>query len=202
MTRGTRTILPLVAALTLQGCSNATAPESVLSQAELQAAVLSIFNVAVIRPVGEVPGGGDTEAGPEVAPVRFDSETIEVFPCDLGGEVETLTRTVGFIDDETANSEVDFLVELDHSSCIEGVGSARVTLEGNPGIEATYEFDRQPDGSLVIFGGIVGTVSVITEDANLVCRASIGISGSDVDDVFEYSFAGSFCESAVQGTIR
>jgi len=194
-------IMPLLAVLVLPACASSTGPEGVLSEAELQTAVFSILNLAVVRPLDAVPGTGPVEGGPALAPVRYDSETIETFPCDLGGEVETLTRTVGFVDDETQNAEIAFLVELDHEGCIEGAGSVRVTLDGNPGLEASYEFDRQPDGSLAILGGIVGTVLVVTDDLNLNCRSNLIVNGTVVDDRIEIGFAGSLCETGVQGTI-
>jgi hypothetical protein len=196
---------PLVAALVLSGCGSSTGPEGALSQLELQSAVFSILNTAVIRVVNDVPGvgGGDPEGGPQAAPVPYEFEEVQTFPCEFGGEVETLTRAerFSFVDDETQNAEIDFLVELDHAACVEGTGSVRITFEGDPGLEASYRFDRQPTGELEILGGIVGTVNVRTSDRSLSCRSNIIVNGSIVNDRIQYAFAGSFCESGVQGTV-
>lgn len=207
MTRRTLTAVPLMAALALSGCSSSSGPEAALGQLELQTAVFSILNTAVIRVVNDVPGVVDDvesdQSGPSLAPVPYEFEVVETFPCEFGGEVETLTRAApfSFIDNETQNAEIDFLVELDHAGCVEGSGSVRVTFEGDPGLEASYRFDRQPDGELEILGGIVGLVNVQTGSVNLRCRSNIIINGTLVDGRIQYAFAGSFCESGVQGTI-
>jgi len=204
MTRRVLMIAPLIAALASAGCSDSTGPTSVLSETELQIAVFNIFELAFVRPVSVVPGVTDdtgTEEGPALAPVRYDSEVIETFPCEFGGDVLTLTRSTGFVNDETPDAGIDFLVELAHQNCVAGLGSDRVTFNANPGLEANYRFDRQSNGFLEVRGGILGFVDIVTDSANLRCRANIVLNATIVDEVVQYSFAGSLCERGVQGTV-
>jgi len=188
----------------LGGCSSSsTAPGTALDNGQLQTVVSAIFQTAVARAVEESPLALASADGPSAASVSVDSEAIGSVQCPLGGEVETFTEIDGSYDDASSEASLDFFTELDHVGCLlESPDSGEeIEIDGAPGIQASFFIERTVDGFVSGEGGLIGTVRVVTEGANLNCRMNVGVRIAGEDENLEYEIVGSFCEIGVQATI-
>lgn len=137
-------------------------------------------------------------SGPAQVPRPFAASTTVVEPCALSGDIRSEVGLQGFVDEETQEVELEFIIVQQHEDCREAEGDITYTLVGAPDITTDLILAIRPDGTLEAGGGIDGATVIITGGRSLVCEVDLDFGGGlDAEGVGTITLTGTMCGQAV-----